>query len=460
MKNLKLSGIKKLTFFLIIFLCNIGIFSIFLESTSHMLDLTYDLSSSVPDSYQLYYSESENITEENSQIVSYTNPNIKQSLRYSFGEDIRYIRIDLGMQPANIILDNLRIGKYFKSADMKNILVEKAYLYNQIESIYETEDGLHIMTNGGDPYIMIALEPLEIEKLINKNQHIVYCFKVIICLLFDIVCVIAYRKRACLKKTLGELYSSRVLMMNLAKNDFKTRFAGSYLGIIWAFIQPIVTVLIYWFVFEVGFKSAPTSGFPFVLWLISGIVPWFFFSEAIINATNSMLEYTYLVKKVVFKISILPIVKIISALFVHIFFIILAIIIFMLNGYMLSIHIIQVIYYSVCTFFLIAGIVYATSAMVIFFRDLGQIVNIFLQIAMWLTPIMWSYEMISPSKQWILKLNPMYYIVEGYRDAFINHIWFWEKSGQTTYFWLICGGTCIAGMMIFRKLKPHFADVL
>jgi teichoic acid transport system permease protein len=125
---------------------------------------------------------------------------------------------------------------------------------------------------------------------------------------------------------LKEIISNRKLIWDLSKNDFKTRFAGSYLGIIWAFVQPIVTVLVYWFVFEKGMHASGInlrSGItaPFVLWLIAGLVPWFFFQEVLSGGTNALMEYSYLVKKVVFQIDILPIIKLISALFVHLFFI-------------------------------------------------------------------------------------------------------------------------------------------
>lgn len=113
------------------------------------------------------------------------------------------------------------------------------------------------------------------------------------------------------------------MIYKLAKNDFKTKYAGSYLGIIWAFIQPVITVLVYWFVFEVGFRGGSDSlPVPFVLYLVAGIIPWFFFQDGLTGGTNSLLEYSYLVKKVVFNISVLPVVKILSAVFVHLFFIV------------------------------------------------------------------------------------------------------------------------------------------
>ena len=133
----------------------------------------------------------------------------------------------------------------------------------------------------------------------------------------------------------ADLYKNRRLVMKLAKNDFKTRYAGSYFGTFWAFVQPVVTILVYWFVFSVGFRSNTDElGVPFVLYLVAGIVPWFFFSDALSGGTNSLLEYNYLVKKVVFNISVLPVVKIISALFVHGFFVLLAIILYITEDFL------------------------------------------------------------------------------------------------------------------------------
>ena len=238
---------------------------------------------------------------------------------------------------------------------------------------------------------------------------------------------------------------------------------ASYFGTFWAFVQPVVTILVYWFVFSVGFRSNTDElGVPFVLYLVAGIVPWFFFSDALSGGTNSLLEYNYLVKKVVFKISILPIVKIISALFVHVFFVVFALILCACYGYTPSLYTLQIIYYSICTFLLVLGLVYATSAIVIFFRDLTQIISIFLQVGVWLTPIMWDINMLS-SHPWLIKLfklNPMYYVVTGYRDSMLGHVGIWNHASWTIYFWVVTILLFGLGSVIFKRLKPHFADVL
>lgn len=263
---------------------------------------------------------------------------------------------------------------------------------------------------------------------------------------------------------LRELYDNRKLIMNLAKSDFKTKYAGSFLGIIWAFVQPVVTVIVYSIVFQVVFAQADVGEVPYVLWLITGLVPWFFFNDALNGGTNAMIEYNYLVKKVVFKISILPIVKIISALFVHLFFICFTIVIYVICGVLPGLYAVQIVYYMACAFILTLGLTYATSAVVVFFRDLTQIISIVLQVGVWFTPIMWNIDNpafnIPGAIRKILMLNPMYYIVGGYRDSLVNKVWFWQRPVLTLYFWCFTGLTFAFGVFIFKRLKVHFADVL
>ena len=125
--------------------------------------------------------------------------------------------------------------------------------------------------------------------------------------------------------SLAGVYACRKLIARLSVNDFKTKFAGSYLGIVWAFVQPVIMIFVYWFVFEKGLKPVPVKNaagaeVPFLLWLMAGLVPWFFFSDALSGGTRALLDYSYRVKKVGFGFVILAFVKVFSAFFVHLFF--------------------------------------------------------------------------------------------------------------------------------------------
>ena len=260
-----------------------------------------------------------------------------------------------------------------------------------------------------------------------------------------------------------ELWKNKDLVWKLGKNDFKTKYAGSYFGILWAFVQPMVTILIYIFIFQFGFRVMDTpNGYPYALWLIAGIIPWFFFSEGVINATNCLLEYSYLVKKVVFKISVLPLVKILSALFVHLFFIVFSVVVYFLMGKTPIIQMIQLGYYTICAICLITALAYFTCSIVPFFRDFGTIINILMQVGMWACPIMWDMSTFHMPEKivFLLKLNPMFYVVQGYRDSFMDGIWFWERPGMPLYFWVITVLLGIVGFTVFRRLRVHFSDVL
>lgn len=259
---------------------------------------------------------------------------------------------------------------------------------------------------------------------------------------------------------LNTIYKDRRLLWNLTLQDFKRRFAGSYLGMLWGFVNPLFTMVVYWIVFQYGFGSSPVNGHPFIVWFMCGMVPWLFFSEGFSTACNSFLEYSYLVKKVVFNINILPLVKIFSAMVTHFFFIVLLSIICLIFGYYPTIFWLQLPYYLLATTLLLFSVTLAMASITVFFRDFNQLIGIILMVGMWGTPIAWNIQNFSPNVQRILMLNPIYYLVDGYRDCILNQVWFWEKGGLTAYFWLLVSVLLVIGTNVYSKLKNSFADFL
>lgn len=257
------------------------------------------------------------------------------------------------------------------------------------------------------------------------------------------------------------LIQNRKLLITLAVDDFKQEYLGSYLGLIWAFIKPTVFIAVIWFVFEVGFRSAPSSkGVPFVLWLSSGFASWFFFSEALSSGVNSIISKRYLVKKVDFRVSILPVVTNLSSLIIHMIFLVILAVIFFCNGYFPTIYWLQLPFYTFSLFILLLGLNWLVSTLRLFVKDIGQIVGIILQVGFWGTPIFWSTTLVPGKYQFFIKLNPMYFIVSGYRDTFINEQWFWNRGSELVIFGVITLFLFILGAIVFKRLRPHFGDVL
>lgn len=256
------------------------------------------------------------------------------------------------------------------------------------------------------------------------------------------------------------LIKKRKLIMELATNDFKARYASSFLGMIWAYILPLTNILVFWFVFQMGLKNSAVKGYAFIVWYIPAFLAWNFFSDAFIASANSIREYGYLVKKVNFPVFTIPFVKIVSGFFVHIVFVGVIIIINLVYGIYPSIYYLQVFYYLFCTVVLLMGLAWLFSALGCIIPDILNGVNVVLQLGFWATPIIWDPSNMSGIIQKILKLNPLFYVCQGYRDTFIYGVWFWEYKGLTVYYWIVTLIILGLGIYTFKKLQPRFADVI
>lgn len=256
------------------------------------------------------------------------------------------------------------------------------------------------------------------------------------------------------------LVNQRSLVLALAKRQLSSQYVGSMLGFLWTFIQPLVLIFVFWFVFSIGFKVQPQNDVPFVVWLTAGMAPWFLFAQIITSSTGAVIQHANLVKKTVFHSEILPLVNIISATVTHCVFLMLLVVLLLLYQLGFTFYFLQFFYYLFCLWILTLGLSWIFSALNVFLRDVGQIIGVIIQVGFWATPIFWDIKMMSPQVQSILKLNPMYYIVHGYRESFIYHQGFWESPLLTLYFWGVTLSLLLVGIVIFKRLKPQFADVL
>lgn len=430
------------------------------SAVSGTYQLAFRLKGTAVAEIQLFRGIGGSFSEADSQIQTY-NGEGWQEMSFSFLSGADSLRLDFGDGEGQFQIADITVS--YQETETTVVLDDGDVVEHAILREPEEDGSTLLIAQGEDPYLVMTLDTSQMDAAVSEHQKMMdLILNGTFLLLLDGGLVAAFFFRKKVFSLPLELYQNRGLIFSLAKNDFKTKYAGSYLGIVWAFVQPVVTILVYWFVFSVGLKAGNVMEYPFVLYLITGIVPWFFFQDALNGGTNALIEYNYLVKKVVFKISILPIVKIISALFVHGFFVLFTLIISALYGYLPSLYTLQIVYYSFCTFLLALGLVYATSAIVVFFRDLTQIISIVLQVGIWLTPIMWDLTILSdyPVLMKLFKLNPMYYIVSGYRDSILGQVAVTQHWGWTLYFWVFTIALFGLGTVVFKRLKPHFADVL
>lgn len=247
----------------------------------------------------------------------------------------------------------------------------------------------------------------------------------------------------------------------LAKADLVKFYKGAALGYLWAFIKPMVTIGVYLFAFQVGIrKGAPMDGFPFFLWLVAGLLPWFFISDSIIAGTMSIRMYRQFVTKMKFPISTIPSFVLLSRLYVQLGMIAAIVVIYMAYGFYPDIYYLQFLYYipTMLIFFIVLS--WTLSALAVISRDFENLVKSSLQALLWMTPILWNIQNVSnPTLKFILRLNPLNYFIEGYRNIFLYKKWFFHGR-YTLYIWLVIIVLALIGAMVYKKLYKEFADVL
>ena len=250
------------------------------------------------------------------------------------------------------------------------------------------------------------------------------------------------------------------VVVNLARREIRQQYVGSALGIVWQFVTPLVLILVFWVVFSVGFRVQPASGVPFAVWLTAGMAVWFAFAEIVSGSVHSITGHPHLVKKVVFPVQALPLVKVLSALSNHAFFLLVLLVLMLVLGVGTSGYVLQLAYYFVCMVVLALGIGWLVAALNVFARDTARLVGVLLQVGMWATPILWDINILPEPWRSLFAANPMHYVVQGYRDSIFYAVPVTERIGETVFFWIVTLALTYLGVMVFRRLRPQFADLV
>lgn len=258
----------------------------------------------------------------------------------------------------------------------------------------------------------------------------------------------------------GQLFRLRGMIWAMARRDLAARYVGSAGGIFWAVVQPLVTVAVYWFVFSVGFRAQGPGGAPFILYFLGGFVPWLFFSEVVNASVPAVVGNAHLVKKTLFPTQILPVVQVVAASAAHGALLLAYIGLAAATVGASWISLPQLLYYYLALAALALGFGWLLSALQVFSRDVQQGAAVALNLWFWLTPIVWTADLLPPEYRWIVDANPMSYVVQGYRDSVLGGGAIWDRPLAAAGYWLAAGGALALGALVFRRLKPEFADVL
>lgn len=255
----------------------------------------------------------------------------------------------------------------------------------------------------------------------------------------------------------------RQQIFKLAKTDLVKTYRGAALGWAWAIIKPAVTIFVYWFTFQIGLRhGSSVEGYSFFLWLIAGLIPWFYMSDMITGGTECVRKYSYLVTKMKFPISTIPTFFSISKFIVHLFLTAIMIIIFACMGYPPDIYMLQLPIYMLLSFLFFTTFASFTSLLACISKDFSNLVKSLVTAVFWLSGVLWNVNTMAdiPWLKKLLKVNPITYLVEGYRNCFIHKTWIWESPKTLIAFLILLLILVIASLWAHKKLKKEIPDVL
>ena len=202
-------------------------------------------------------------------------------------------------------------------------------------------------------------------------------------------------------------------------------------------------------------------GYPFFLWLIAGVVPWFYMSDMLTAGTETIRKYSYLVTKMKFPVSTIPTFVSISKFIVHLVLVGIMILIFVFLGYMPTIYIVQLPFYMLLMFIFFTIWSLFASLLSSMSKDFGNLVKSMVTAVFWLSGILWNPDTIQI--EWvkkILMLNPVTFLTNGFRNCFINHTWFWEQPKRLLYFAIVTVIMLVLAIWTYKKLRKEIPDVL
>lgn len=252
-----------------------------------------------------------------------------------------------------------------------------------------------------------------------------------------------------------DLYNYRELLKTSITKDVGGKYKHSFLGVIWSFVNPLLQIAVYALVFQVILKSNIEN---YAVYLCCGLVPWQYFSSVVLRGAATIIDNGNIIKKVYFPREILPISVVASegVNFLISTTIILGFVI--LGGIGLSWNILWYFLILAIQIIVSIGIAFIVSSLTVYFRDLLHLLGILMQLLFYATPIVYSMDSVPASMKWLLMLNPMSYLIEGYRNIFYNKT---MPNFEGLLIALVMGVIlCVCGYFIFRKLEKRFAEEL
>lgn len=251
------------------------------------------------------------------------------------------------------------------------------------------------------------------------------------------------------------------VILRLSAYEVKSKYRKHYLGAVWQIMNPLLQIGFYWFVFGFGLRGgSPVGDTPFFLWLIAGFIPWFFIYYTVINASNIVYVKLNDLSKMSIPPSVLPTINIIEHAFSFLIMLVLTFIVLLINVEFAGVYLLQLIYYSICLLFLLFGFTLLSSTLVTIISGAQAIIQSGMRGMFFTLPIVWEVSVLPEFIYNILKLNPFFYIIDGFRASLLGGSWFYQDVTYAIYFWSVTLLVLLTASHFHMKYRHKLVDYL
>ncbi|GLB46918.1 transport permease protein [Philodulcilactobacillus myokoensis] len=260
-----------------------------------------------------------------------------------------------------------------------------------------------------------------------------------------------------------EQFNNLRIMFRVSKYQSRSDYQSHYLGLAWEFLNPLIQICIYWFVFGIGLKKGNSSGINYLAWMVIGITPWFYMQTVTNQAAKSIYNQVGMVSKMKFPVSVLPSIKIVSNL--SSFWTMLAFSVFIgffVGGVTPSIYWLQWIYYFFAMIMWLVAFSIFNSTISVLVRDYRILLQSIMRMLFYMSGVLFNFQtnaFPAPLVR-ILELNPFFYVVSGFRDSMLSQSWFWQRPVLTILFWLFVAFFLVVGSHLHYKFRSRFVDLI
>lgn len=259
----------------------------------------------------------------------------------------------------------------------------------------------------------------------------------------------------------SEIWNNKIRLFRLAKYELKNQHGGTFFGFLWNFLNPALQVLVYWFVFAVGLrKGNDIDGIPYIVWLVIGIICWYYINQAMLGADMSIISFVDVLKRMKFPLAIVPVKTVASNFITHICSLVIVFVVVLISGCSISPSIWLLPYYIFATTFFIVGYSLISSSINVLFRDFHNFSNTALRFLFFISPVMWKPSEDDVFLNIFMKINPFAYILNGYRDTILYGWNLADNLESGIIFWTISIVMFVVGCVMHMRLRHKFIDLL